>query len=105
MILRPNKSKNIEVTTSNHTAPAKKRLSTVLIDPVKESISHQSRSRSAHTDRKQVAHHHYHSPSVASHHWNVTTYYPKDYYKSAEPTKYITEIYDKATNRYIPTNC
>lgn len=107
VVMRSNKSKNIEVTSSSHTAPAKKRLSTMVINTVQRPPSHSSRSQSAHTDRGQTSYHSFHSPSISNPQWNVTTYYPTNHHKSNErkPTKYITEIYDKATNRYIPAKC
>lgn len=87
---------------SNRGASSKKRETTVITTIVKPTAYQSSRSRSAHTSRTQNSH--YSSPTS---HWNVSSVYPYEYYHSGnkKPTRYITEIYDKATNRFIPANC
>ncbi len=100
---------NLELTSSNHVAPSKRRQTTLITNIVKRPSSHTSRSHSAHTGHEQVNHYNMFSPpsSSSTQQWNVTTYYPPNYHTSREEkqTKYITEIYDKATNRFIQTTC
>lgn len=91
---------------SNRRASSKKRQTTVITTIVKPTTYESSRSRSAHTPRTHIHQHQHHHPTSTPR-WDVTTFYPYDYYHSGnkKPTKYITEIYDKATKRFIPTNC
>jgi len=100
-----------EKVPTTDTASSKRRHTTVIANIVKRapsqtsrSHSQTSRSHSAHNGRRQV---NYFSPSPSTQQWNVSTYYLTNYHKSNEEkqTKYITEIYDKATNRFIPTTC
>ncbi len=86
------------------TALSKKRQSALITSIVKRAPTQTSRSHSAHTDRTQVNHF---PPSSSTQQWNVTTYYSANHQlsKKEKPTKYITEIYDKTTNRFIPTTC
>jgi hypothetical protein len=103
-ITRSSKS-TLEVTSSNHSAPSKRRQTTLITNIVKRPTQ-ASRSHSAHANRKQRSHYRFYSPSSSSsEQWDVTTYYPANYhiFEEEKPTRYITEIYDKATNRYIPT--
>jgi len=97
---------NFEVTSSNHIAPSKRRQSALITNIVKRPPFYTPRSHSANTGRTQV-NHYSHYPFSSPSQWNVTTYYPTNYHKFKEEkqTKYITEIYDKATNRFIPTKC
>ena len=83
---------------SSHSNSSKKRQSALITTIIKPTSSHAPRSHSAHTGRTQGNHH-----NASSQQWNVSTYYPN--VKEEKPTKYITEIYDKATNRFIPANC
>lgn len=79
------------------TKAAKKRQSAYYTEIVKQpSPKTTTRSHSAHTR----------SEKINQEQWNVTTYYPSNWHhpKEKQPVKYITEIYDKATNRYIRAN-
>ena len=55
------------------------------------------------------SHEHYDQPSfnLSSPQWHFLNQYPSNYHTSTEhaQVKYITEIYDRATNRFIPTTC
>ena len=82
---------------SRHSNSSKKRQS-ALITTIIKPTPHTPRSHSAHTGRIQSNHH----PPSASSSSSQQTYYPT--VKEQKPTKYITEIYDKATNRFIPAN-
>jgi hypothetical protein len=92
----PNRSK-LEITSSNYVAASKKRQSALITSITK-------RSQSANVDRRQVNYHKYSSPTASMQQWNVITYYPTNYPvpKGETRARYITEIYDKATNRFIP---
>ena len=89
---------------SNRSPSSKRRQTTLITTIIKPTPSDSSRSRSAHTPRVNI---HHSSPSSTFQQWDPTTYYPHDYYYSSEgkPIRYITEIYDKTTNRFIPANC
>lgn len=98
---------NLEVKSSNHAAPGRAKRNGYLANIVKRSPSPTLRSHSAHINGKKGEHYDYTTYSTAGQKWNVITYYPKHDRKHQEhtQTKYITEIYDKATNRFIPTTC
>ncbi len=97
---RASSKPKVEITSSNYTAASKKRQSALIASITK-------RSQSANVDRRHVNHYNYYSPSLYNQRWNVLTYYPSNYHLPREETrtKYITEIYDKATNRFIPATC
>jgi len=68
-----------------------------------------SRSFSANLNRAQIRYYYESYPQnpIQQQQSNAVFQYPTYYYTSdgLRRPKYITEIYDKATNRYIPTTC
>lgn len=59
----------------------------------------------------QVSHVQHYDPAstiaLSEQQWNFLNHYPDNFFSPNEykPTRYITEIYDRATNRFIPTTC
>ncbi|CAF3010952.1 unnamed protein product [Rotaria sp. Silwood2] len=96
-----------DIMVINHAVPYKKRPGAFITNIVKQTNSSSSRSRSAHSDRIQMNHQNYSSPSNTAEQWEIIPYYYKNNRKLQEQkqTKYITEIYDKATKRFIPITC
>lgn len=61
-----------------------------------------------HDNNPHYHHYHQHAVNLTQEQWDFINNIPMHYSKgSNEPnkTKYITEIYDRATNRFIPTTC
>ncbi|CAF1078351.1 unnamed protein product [Rotaria sp. Silwood1] len=85
----------------------KKRPNALITSIVKQNHSPSSRSHSAHAGRKHISHYKHPSTSPDAKQWEIVPYHSKNNYTFQEetPTKYITEIYDKATNRFIPIRC
>lgn len=100
---------NIEVSSSSHVAPSKRRSSAYITNIIKQTVSSPTRSYSAHSNRGDTSHYYdYYAPSSTHEPRNNTSpyYYEHDRrLRERTRTRYITEIYDKATNRFIPTTC
>jgi hypothetical protein len=79
------------------------RHSVVIITNVDKKVPRISRSHSAHPGRTQLEY----PLSVSSHTQNMVYHQSANAYmnKTQSRSKYITEIYDKATNRFIPVRC
>jgi len=73
----------------------------------KQSSPEMPRSNTANLNRLNVNHHHHPSFDLTPQQWDFINNYPANYGGSNEyvKTNYITEIYDRATNRFIPTTC
>lgn len=66
-----------------------------------------SRSNTGNFDRSHVTQPYHPSFDLTPQQWDFINNYPSNYGLSNEyvKTNYITEIYDRATNRFIPTTC
>ncbi|CAF1493499.1 unnamed protein product [Adineta steineri] len=91
----------------HHVEISKKRQSVLISNIVKRSSSEAPRSHPAHLGRTQVTYFDQVPYSQTIEEWDVITHYPANYRTSNEQPqgKYITEIYDKATKRFIPATC
>ena len=104
-------NKNRLQSSSSHSVlPSMKRSSTkkTKTKNVKEHPSQISRSDSSNIKHSQDNNHRHPSPYVLTpQQWNVINSYPTNYYGHHQHVQinYITEIYDRATNRFIPTTC
>ncbi|CAF3861695.1 unnamed protein product [Rotaria sordida] len=98
---------NREMMVFDPTASRKKRSGAFITSIVKQTHSPSSRSQSAHTGRIKMNHYNYYSPLPATQQWEVIPYYPNNDHilQRKAQTQYITEIYDKATKRFIPITC
>jgi hypothetical protein len=92
---------------SDRAQSQKKRQSVVATSITKRSSSETPRSQSAHNSRTHITYSNHFAYPPANQQSNVITYYPANQRTSKEQpqTKYITEIYDKATKRFIPATC
>jgi hypothetical protein len=100
----------LESSSSHSALPSKKRSSTkkTKTKNVKEYPSQISRSDTDNLKHSQDNNHQHPSPYVLTpQQWNVINSYPTNYYGHHQHVQinYITEIYDRATNRFIPTTC
>ncbi|CAF2116447.1 unnamed protein product [Rotaria magnacalcarata] len=103
----PSAVSSVEITSSNHVAPSKKRPNSYITSIVKQPTSPTYRSHSTHSDRIYTNNYDHYSPSTTTEQWNDYTSCYRNDRGSQEPEQatYITEVYDKATNRFIPTTC
>jgi len=92
---------------SDRAQSQKKRQSVLATSITKRSSSETPRSHSAHNSRTHITYSNHFPYPPTNQQWNVVTYYPANQRTSKEQsqTKYITEIYDKATKRFIPATC
>ncbi|CAF2992261.1 unnamed protein product [Rotaria socialis] len=98
---------SVDVTSSNHVAPSKKRPNAYITSIVRPETSPTYRSHSTHSDHINTNNYDYYPPSTTTEQWNDYTSCYRNGRRSREPEQatYITEVYDKATNRFIPTTC
>jgi hypothetical protein len=95
----------LETSSSSHNAlRPKRRSSAKKIKDAKQVSPQVPRSNTGNLHRSQVNH-----PSfgLTPQQWDFINNYPANFGGTNEhiKTKYITEIYDRATNRFIPTTC
>jgi len=66
-----------------------------------------SQSNTTNFNPPHVNHHNHSMLELTPQQWDFINNYPTQYGDSNEHVKttYITEIYDRATNRFIPTTC
>jgi hypothetical protein len=103
----PSKTR-LETSSSNKSLRPKHRSSTrKKTKDTKQSTSEMPRSNTGNLNRLHVTHHHHPSFDLTPQQWDFITNYPAHYGAANESmkTNYITEIYDRATNRFIPTTC
>jgi hypothetical protein len=77
------------------------------IKDTKQLSSGITRSNTANLNRIHVTQQHHPSFDLTPQQWDFINNYPAHYGGTNEyvKTNYITEIYDRATNRFIPTTC
>ena len=90
-----------------HASSSRKRSQPRATHPTKQFFTQETRS-----DSRDPSNQNGHLPRQSSviltpQQWSLINNYTPDFYGSDQPmpTKYITEIYDRATNRFIPTTC
>jgi hypothetical protein len=93
--------------SSHNSLRPKKRSSTKKIKDVKQLSTDVPRSNTSNLDNSYVNHHNHSLFDLTPQQWDFINNYPTKYGDSKEhvKTNYITEIYDRATNRFIPTTC
>ena len=103
----PSKTR-LEPSSSNNSLRPKRRSSTKKkTKDTKQSPSEVPRSSTGNLNRSHATHHNHPSFDLTPQQWDFINNYPAYYGTSNESmkTNYITEIYDRATNRFIPTTC
>lgn len=90
-----------------HSELSKKRSNTLVSTIVKRSSSEAPRSHVNQLGRTQVTYLDELPYTSLNEDWDIVNYYPTVQHTSndQQPGKYITEIYDKATKRFIPASC
>ena len=98
---------SIEVSTSQHALSTMKKLNHPKKHTINPSIVQIPRSNTADQLLSHMDHNISSTVTLSEQQWNFLNQYPDNLLGSNErmPTKYITEIYDRATNRFIPTTC
>ena len=86
---------------SKHRSSVKKTKDTKQLSPTVP------RSNTSNLNRSHVNHHNDPSFDLTPQQWNFINNYPANFGTSNGHiiTNYITEIYDRATNRFVPTTC
>jgi hypothetical protein len=97
----------LESSSSHNALRPKRQPSTKKIKDVKHLSPTVSRSNTVDLNRSHVNHYNYSTFDLTPQQWDFINNYPTNFGDSNEhvKTKYITEIYDRATNRFIPTTC
>jgi hypothetical protein len=103
-----NRSLTVEIASSHHGSTSVQRSNQSTAQVPESSAKHVPRSNTMDFINSAVSQHQPPlSMDLSAQQWNFINQYPTELLGTNEhvPTKYITEIYDRATNRFIPTTC